>query len=147
MRSENWFDVALKIIGIISLFSGVFIWVRGMGRKQASVTISKTEGEVYKNLVENKLADLNLSELIDTKVELAIKEFKDMLWEAQQEHFKIKLDMQEKLNRSLKEKNEILQENELLKNELVEIREEHQTCLRQIAGLRKEVDELRQQQS
>lgn len=144
---ETWFDLALKILGGLSLITTPTLWFLNRGRKQANVSISKTEAEVYKNLVENKLADLNLSEIIETKVQHHIDKFKNLLWDAQEEHYKVKLDMQERMIRTLKEKNEVEQENAMLKNELTEMREEHQSCIRQIDDLRKEVNKLKNTKS
>lgn len=139
----GWIELALKIIGVVSLMSAPVLWVLGRGRKQANVTISKSEGEVYKVMMENKLAEVHLNEIIDAKVEVSVTKFKNILWEAQKEHYEIKLEMQERLIKVLKEKNEVEQENQILKNELHEIREEYQTCLRQVEMLRKEVENLK----
>jgi hypothetical protein len=140
---QTWFALASEILVAMGLVWGVMQYILNRGRKQASVIISNTEAETYKKIVENKLADLNLSDIIETKVQYHLKQMKDMLWSAQEEHFKVKLDMQERLIKSLKEKNEVEQENDILKNELQEIREEYQACHREVTALRKEVAELR----
>lgn len=114
----------------------IILWVVNKGRKKAITDISKTEAEVYKTLVENKLADLNLSDIIEQKVELAIKKFKDMLWDQQEEHYKVKLDMQDRLMSEVKEKQEILREKQLLANE-------HKDCQFQIDMLRKELEQIK----
>lgn len=145
--NDSWFEVALKVLGGISLFGGFFALFWKRERKAAGATISKTEAEKYKQIIENKLADLNLADIIEQKVAHHLKEFKDILWEAQEEHYKVKLDLQERHIKALKEKNEVEQENEILKNELSEMREQHESCLRQIAELRKEVNKLKNTKS
>lgn len=138
MRQETWIDVALKVWGGLALAGGFIMWLFNRGRKQANVTISKTENEVYKTIIENKLAEVNITEIIEKKVEMEIKKFKDMLWDAQEEHYKVKLDMQERLLQKEKEKNEILREKTLIANE-------HAECQEQIDGLRDEVAKLKKQ--
>lgn len=140
---QPWYALAAELTVSLGFLWGIAQYLLNKGRRQAKVSISKTEAEVIKNALENQLAGLNLTEVIESKVELAVKKFKDMLWEHQEEHFKIKLDMQEKMIRVLKEKNEVEQENDILKNELQEIREEYQACHREVTALRKEVAELR----
>src|SRR5689334_2866083 len=109
----QWLSFALQILGGLSVLSGIVLFFLGKGRKQATVGISKTEAEVYKQLVENRLADLNLTEIIEKKVEHEVEKFKDMLWDAQKAHYEVKLEMQERQIKLLRERNEIEQENEL----------------------------------
>src|SRR6476661_210609 len=97
----QWLQFALQVLGGLSVLSGVAIFFLGKGRRQATAGISKTEAEVYKQLVENRLADLNLTDIIEKKVEHEVQKFKDMLWDAQKAHYEVKLEMQERQIRTL----------------------------------------------
>lgn len=146
MNLPNWLSMALQVSGLLAIFIPVLLYFLNRGRKAANVGISKTEAEVYRTRAENILSELNINEIIEKKVKHEVDKFKEMLWDAQDTHYKVKLEIQERLIRALKDKKEMEQENEILKNELHEFREERGSLLQRIDTLEKEVAELQRKQ-
>ena len=141
--SEPWWEVALKVVGLISILSGIFLAFYNRTRKQAGVSISKTESEVYKTIIENKLAEVNITEIIEKKVEYEIKPLKEMLWNREKEHYEVKREMQERLKNELDEKEILIKENEMLHGEIGLLRKEYNNLHLQFDNLKKEVDKLK----
>lgn len=136
--SDSWIDLSLKIIGAMAIFVTIFLAIYNRTRKQATTFISKTEAEEYKAILENKLAEINITEVIEKKVEHEVKPLKEMLWNREIEHYEVKKEMQERLMRELEEKKVIMRENDLLRNELEIMHKDMNT-------LRKEIDLLKKQ--
>lgn len=114
--------------------------------------VSKTEGEVYKTVVERQLVELKVNELIDARIVIIEEKYKNMLWNKEKEHYEVKLEMQQRLIESIKDKTEAVQENEILKNELEAIREQYdqqgikiESQEKQIQRMQKEINELKKQ--
>src|SRR5688500_6955216 len=141
--SNEWVRVALEIIGAMAIFVAIFLAFYNRTRKQATVGISKTEGEVYKTIIENKLAEVNITEIIEKKVEQEVKPLKDMLWNREIEHYEVKKEMQERLMKEMDEKKVVMRENELLHNDIAIIRKEHDALQIQFNSLKKEVEKLK----
>lgn len=143
MKEVTWFDWAARIWMAVTGGAALFALFWRKERKQANATISKTENENYKQVLENKIAERHISEIIEADRKITENKYKEQAWDQQKEHYEVKLDIQEKLIKTLKANNELEQENEILKNELQTIREEYQSCHREVEALRKEVAELR----
>lgn len=144
MNNQPWWNVALQVYGAIMLGLPLLLWILNKGRKQATANVSKTEGEVYKNIIETKLAEVNITEIIEKKVEHEIAPLKEMLWNREKEHYEVKRDMQQRLQNELQEKEILTRENTLLHDEIAEIRKEYNILQMQFGKLQKEVDKLKQ---
>ncbi len=145
VSNKTWWELALEGFGIIFITSGLILAIFNRSRKVAGVTISKTEGEIYKNILEKRLAELNITEIIEQKVESEIKPLKEMLWNRELEHFEVKKEMQERLMKELEEKKVVMRENSLLHNEVETIRKEHELQAIEIDKLKQEVEILKRQ--
>jgi hypothetical protein len=132
LNIPGWLQLALMLWGGISLFLLAF-WNKT--RKTAIIGISKTEQEVIKQQLENKLAETKIYDLIELKVKTEIEEFKKIVFDQQQEHYKIKLDMQSRLEREMKARLEVEKERDTLL-------EQHMNCEEEIKLLKKRVKEL-----
>jgi succinate dehydrogenase/fumarate reductase flavoprotein subunit len=143
MTNQPWYNVALQVYGAIMLGLPLLLWLLNRGRKQANTAISKTEGEIYKHIIENRLAELNIQEIIDKKTEQIEQKYEAILMNVTKEHFETKLKLQEKLESILKEKVVVERENELLHKELSTIKLEHEAQQREIDKLKKEVAQLK----
>jgi len=141
--NEMWWEVALKVLGSMTVCTAIFMAIYNRTRKQAKVTISKTESEVYKTIIENKLAEVNITEIIEKKVEYEIKPLKEMLWNREKEHYEVKREMQERLKNELDEKEILIKENEMLHGEIGLLRKEYNNLHLQFDNLKKEVDKLK----
>lgn len=141
--NQPWYNVALQVWGAIALGIPLLIWLLNKGRKQAVANVSKTEGEVYKNIIETKLAEVNITEIIEKKVEHEIQPLKEMLWNREKEHYEVKSEMQKRLQNELQEKEILVRENNMLHDEIAEIRKEYSILQLQFGKLQKEVDKLK----
>lgn len=145
-ENEPWYELALKVLGSITLFTGFFALIWNRTRKQAAVSISKTEGEIYKHIIENKLAEINITEVIEKKVEAEIEPLRNMLWNREIEHYEVKRELQERLMRVLDDKSKAERENEILHNESAIMQKELSSLRKQVEQMQKEIEILKKQQ-
>lgn len=142
MMNAAWLRDSLAILGALGVMWTIAVYFLNRGRKQATATLSKTEEEAGKTVVERYLVELNVNELIDRKA-LAIEEkYKDIIFSMQREHFEIKKDIQGRLEKEMKSRIEANQENEILKNELSLMRQKSDDQDRKISELTNRVNEL-----
>lgn len=119
--SEPWWEFALKIIGTIAVLTPVVLWVANRGRKQANLAVSKTETEIYKQLVEKKLSELNIADIIEKRVDDKVNEFKRILWDATQRHYYEKMELKAELEESYKRNQELLGRVDKLEEQVHEL--------------------------
>lgn len=136
----DWF---LRIFGAGSFISILFALLWNRSRKQASVGISKTEGEIYKDILERRLTELNIQEIIEKKVEHEVAPLKEMLWNREKEHYEVKSEMQKRLANELQEKEILIRENEMLHLEIGNIRQDYTNMQLQFNQIQKEVEQLK----
>lgn len=133
----------MQVYGAIMLGLPLLLWILNKGKRQAAATVSKTEGEVYKDILERRLAEVNITEIIEKKVEEEIKPLKDMLWNREKEHYEVKKEMQERLTNELQEKEILIRENDLLHAEIGNIRQDYTNMQLQFNQLKKEIEKLK----
>lgn len=141
--NQPWWNLALQVYGAIMLGLPLLLWILNKGKRQAAATVSKTEGEVYKDILERRLAEVNITEIIEKKVEEEIKPLKDMLWNREKEHYEVKKEMQERLTNELQEKEILIRENDLLHAEIGNIRQDYTNMQLQFNQLKKEIEKLK----
>src|SRR6478752_2823728 len=97
----TWLNTAERTLGVLAFAWVVLQYFLNKSRKQASANLSKTEREVEKHVVEKYLVELNVNELIKKEAKLIEDKYKDVIFNMQQEHYEIKLDMQGRLEKEM----------------------------------------------